>query len=399
MNGDPLNCPYCNAHQPYQPGLQAGSRVSCVRCGEAFVLTQTPEPPTGDLTARESVVVPAPPARSNALVAGLVLAVMGLMAGLGLTYALLTVSQRRDNDRALSKRPRSGRTFSVQEDNEADTRPTRLKALGYLPPETGIIAGLHLGELLTAPSAAALREQSIKIGTLDFSLAAVPTWSGLEADQVDHLVLGVVLREEPDRELTPPIHLVVHTRRPYDATRVRTALKASQPSQEATRDGQKRTVYQASLRNFPARLWLADERTLVLGLFTRLELLPSRPYATGDHLPAAVRTLLEERITPGAAAWLVGHSSDWKKTVIPLFVGNVPGIPLLGKLEQTRNVALSLLVGDRPRVQAAFQFHDADTAEKLTRSELAPLLESKPDRYKVSQQADWVDVQIALVDK
>src|SRR5947209_5113719 len=103
MNTAVLACPFCNAEVPVAPGLPSGPKVTCPRCGEAFALRQ----PTTDVrrpglvannapathlapTSSPIPQLPRPSKRSaNRRVAALVVGVMVLMAGLGLTYALM----------------------------------------------------------------------------------------------------------------------------------------------------------------------------------------------------------------------------------------------------------------------------------------------------------------------
>src|SRR5262245_56222821 len=112
MSAETLTCPYCNARQPPLPGLAVGQRVTCTRCGEGFKVTTVPagwaEPSSCEVTDARSApsAIPNRPVCSNRLVAGLILGVMLIMAGTGLTYALLTVQQRREHDRALPRKSR-----------------------------------------------------------------------------------------------------------------------------------------------------------------------------------------------------------------------------------------------------------------------------------------------------
>src|SRR5262249_54991934 len=151
-----LTCPYCNARQPPQAGLTAGQRVTCPRCGEAFKVTTTPA-----FTPEAPASLPTPPApsappavrtkpvRANRLVAGVILGVMRVMAGTGLTYALLTVQQRREHDRALPRKSR--RPWLTDQPTAGDVVASAdLAGLGYLPPPTGVVAALQVEELLAS---------------------------------------------------------------------------------------------------------------------------------------------------------------------------------------------------------------------------------------------------------
>ena len=83
MTDDPLTCPYCNARQPYRPGLVVGQKLACTRCGEAFVLRQLPAAPSGAITSTPPVAPPVKPRRSNRAVAAVVLGIMGIAGASG----------------------------------------------------------------------------------------------------------------------------------------------------------------------------------------------------------------------------------------------------------------------------------------------------------------------------
>src|SRR5437764_9185 len=145
-----------------------------------------PVPPPGVATAPE---LPARPSasgrdarRSNRTVAGVVLGLMVLMAAGGLTLALWTQSVRRAHDKGIVKRPSrrpalpplSGREPAVEV-----VAPAHLPALGYLPPETSLLAGLHVQELLASPAGKELADAPL--GPAGVRLASVRKWTGLPA--------------------------------------------------------------------------------------------------------------------------------------------------------------------------------------------------------------------------
>jgi hypothetical protein len=107
---EPLSCPYCNARVAVTEP-PAGQRVHCPRCGEAFPY-RTGEggrgvngaAPTAPPRVTESVRGPEVPRRwSNGAIAALVLAGMGVMAVVGLIFALATQGERRGFDLLLPK--------------------------------------------------------------------------------------------------------------------------------------------------------------------------------------------------------------------------------------------------------------------------------------------------------
>src|SRR5262245_11456184 len=333
-------CPYCNARQPYQPGLAVGQKLVCARCGEAFTLRQLPASTAITSTPPPAPVTPQKPVRANRLVAGIVLGVMAIMAGAGLTSALITVDIRRDHDRELPPRPRRLSDYIAPQPRPAEpTSPWILAGLGYLPPRTGVLACVQVEDLLNSEAGKELRSRPWKLGKVDVSLDEVRGWTGLALEDVDHVLLGVVVRDGAEADLTPPVHLVVRTRKRYDIKRVKEALKAERGREEPTPEGRTRTVYSASIRNLPVSLWLADERTIVVGVFSRLEQVPLRPHEGLKELPGEVQQLMTKRLSAGVPVWLVGHAADWKKTWLPTLVGQFKEVPLLAHIEQVPSFA------------------------------------------------------------
>jgi hypothetical protein len=404
MSAETLTCPYCNAGQPPLPGLSVGQRVTCVRCGEAFKVTTVPaapaEAPPADITEAPSAppAKPSRPIRANRLVAGLVLGVMLVMAGTGLTYALLTVQQRRAHDRALPRKSR--RPWLTEQETPPDVvASTDLAGLGYLPPSTGVVAALQVEELQASPAGKALRSRPLKIGNGDFTLDHIRDWTGVEVENLAHVILGVVVRDGDEADLTPAVHLVVRTRKPYSPERVRVALKASRSREERTPEGGKRTLYAASVGKLPVQLWLADERTLVVGLFSKMEQVPGKPHDGLSQLPAELRQAIEKRVVAGAPAWAAGHSVDWKKTWLPTVVGAVKDVPLLGRLEDVRTFALWLVATEPAKVGGAFRCANETAAAKIAREDLVPRQKDSPEAFKFSREGEWLDVQVTLPQK
>lgn len=397
MSDDSLICPLCNARQPVRPGLVAGQRLACVRCGETFVARTTPAAvPPADQPPPAPVVAPAKPIAANRRLALLVLAGMAVMAAFGLTLALWTVADRRNNDRGITRLFRRWTDYfrTIPPAEEEAPPPALRTSPGYLPERTALLVVLRVEALLAGAAGQDARSRTWRLGTTEFSLDRLPEWTGLTVDELDHLLLGVVVHEGDEPELTPPVHLVVRTRSPYDAARVRAALKAGKPREEPAPGGGRRTVYTASVRGLPLALWLADERTLVLGLFSRLETVPAQPREQLDHLPEEVRTLVEQRLDAESPAWAVGHARDWKKTWLPALLGSMKEVPGLTRLGDVTSFAL-WLPSERPvRLKAAFRCKDEAAARRLTDEELAPRRKQQPDRLQFSREGPWVHLQL-----
>src|SRR5260370_25755664 len=105
-------CPFCNAL--VDTSAAPGQRVVCPRCGEAYTLRADAvrAAPAPAASAVQAATTPAPappprPARRNRMVGGIVLSVMLLMAGVGLTFALVTQSLPRAHDTGLPRKKKA----------------------------------------------------------------------------------------------------------------------------------------------------------------------------------------------------------------------------------------------------------------------------------------------------
>jgi hypothetical protein len=325
---------------------------------------------------------------------------MAVMAGTGLTYALLTVQTRRDHDRALPRKSRRPWLSERTSESPGDVlAPGQLAGLGYLPPTVGVVVGLNVQELLASPGGKELRDRPLKLGDVSLSLEGMKEWTGLSAEDIDHAIVGVTVRDGDEADLTPPTYLVVRTRKPYEAVRVRLALKASRPHEERSPEGGKRTLYAASVRALPVQLWLADERTIILGLFSKLEQVPSTPNEGIEHLSAELQNVLQRRLPAGIPAWVAGHSSDWKKTWLPALVAARKDIPVLAQLAQVRTFALWLVPSRPAKLAGAVRCADEAAARKIEAAELAPRQKESAGAFKYVREGAWLDVQLTLDER
>ncbi|MFO0927495.1 MAG: hypothetical protein U0736_10715 [Gemmataceae bacterium] len=387
---------------PAPVGLTVGQRVACPRCGEAFVVRDVPA--GAPSPAVESappppapVEPPAKPVRANRRVAVAVLAGMAVMAVVGLAYALVTVDLRRANDRGLARKVRRFADYFRRDPPADDLPPPRpALALGYLPPHTGLVAVVQVDKLLASPVGREYRTRPVKLGNVDLSLDSVREWTGIDADNLDHLLLGVEVRDDGEAQLTPAVHLVVRTRAAYDAARVRAGLNAGKPRDEPTPDGGKRTVYTCNFRNLPLTLWLADDRTLVIGLFSTLGQLPAKPAEAPAPFSDDLRGLVDQQRQADPPVWLAGHARDWKKTWLPTLLANVKDVPLLTRLERLTGFALWLDL-DRPaRLHGTFRCADEAEARRIAADELEVRHKANPDRLEYSRDGATLTVRLTL---
>src|SRR5260370_16317473 len=201
MSAEPLTCPYCNAFVSLPPNAHDGQRVTCSRCGDAFPLRGrgtgikvpggvAPTQAAPGLHLAGTSLTPSARSR-NRLVAGLAVTVMALMAASGLTWALLTQAQRRTNDYGepvRHKRP----IFPEPTDAKASATvaPAKLEALAYLPPGTNIILGVDVRQLQQSKAGLKLLSDPLKVGRGEIALGKLFLWTGVEVEQLDHVVVG-----------------------------------------------------------------------------------------------------------------------------------------------------------------------------------------------------------------
>ena len=390
----PLTCPFCNAVVPPMPGLVVGQRIACPRCGEAFTVSHVPEGQLAPSIAQmPDLAWPAPkPVRANRLVGGIVLAVMFVLAGVVLAYALATVQMRRDHDRAIPRKQRKPWLIGDKPtDEELAVSPAQLVGLRYLPSSTGFVVGLHVEELLAGTLGKDLQSKSWKVGPAELSLASVKDWLGLPIEDIDHIVVGIDFGEGELR-LMPPVYIVVHARRSDGANRIRVALKATSGTRAKTPEGGERTVYAIKIREVPMHLWVADERTVVFDMFSRFERVPGKPTADITHLSREVRETIEKRLAAGTPFWAVGHSTNWEQTLLLRLLGPAKDLPLVDRLKQVETFGLWLLPTRPVKVGGTFRFANETSAKKVVKEDLELRAKRNPETFRFTQTGPWVDV-------
>jgi hypothetical protein len=403
MTAEPLTCPYCNAEVPVQPGMKAGQKVSCPRCGEVFNLLDTPtiQPPpritkTAPSAARPAASPAAPvpdlrtrPPLSNRLVGGLVLVVMVCMATLGLVFALATQGTRRAHDTGISAKARRSlfSPRSVAEPDRLVVAPGQLAALGYLPPDMGVLAGVHVDELLANPVGKGLLEQPLRVAGREFPINNVLSWTTLRLEDIDHALLAL----QPDAPLSTT--LVVRTRSPYDEKKVRTALEARAAGGEG-----KKALFSVQVAGLPVRplLWCPDDRTLVFSFSqSTLQSAPDKPLEGLAHLPRPVREILEERIRAGGPIWAVAHADAWPDAVAGMLLGRLEPAEV-ERWKQVRSLGLWVqppLVGTKSTlltINATVACASEEASRALEARSLRPWL---PAQTRIVQEGNWLEIQ------
>ncbi len=443
MTAELITCPYCNAEMTVARGTPAGRRVPCPRCGETFpyrpsegVTTAPPPgpqltagPPAPEVVATDpfrfklglllgilgavgtvtlvyirsldvAVIVGAMAAvgvlwlwffrvrRGNPAAAAFVLANMLLVAVAGLALALRTQSERRAHDAGLphGRRPSHNRPEPPPQGVPAPpaaVAPDRLAALGYLAPDTSVVAGVHVAELLADDTGKRLLNDPIQVGATELRLGAVEQWTGLRPEEVDHVVVGV----KADDPFPPRLNVVVRTREPYDAAKVRAALRAKRAG------GGKKELYRFDgPGGVPLVLWCADERTLLVGLLERhLEAVPAKPRDDLGALVPELRPILRERMRPAGPVWAAGHARDWANTSAAFLLERL-GKEDQARVRSVRTFGLWLQPGREVTVNAVFRCADAAAARAL--GEYSRSRWGKGTSLKAVADEDWLTLQL-----
>lgn len=346
MTSAAYTCPYCNAFVTVPAGTASGERVPCPRCGESFAYhpredSPSPaEPVTYTSPAGVTDLRTIPRRLSNRTLAGIVLGVMGVMAILGLVWALKTVPDRRINDR---KEP-----------------------IGYLPSDVDIIAMVQVTRTMETPAGRDLMKQlGLGPGAED-GLINLEKWTGLKAEEIDQVVLGLKVM---DGRIIPRMTVVVETRQPYDSEALRKTLRAKRSVQ---RNG--KTLYPFQLpflkiADVPAELWCPTETLLVIGLEPNdLDAVPLTPQPGLEHLSPCLQGLLSARMGKDSTAILVADTEDWEKKVAPLYTFALK--PRLAKHDaqiwsQVHALGLYLRFDEAVHLKGGFRLADKDAAQAM----------------------------------
>jgi hypothetical protein len=330
MSDTHLTCPYCDAYVGPPDGTTHDGRITCPRCGESFrpaadaVISSPLGGPTSVSTTPFSgptveavrsgmpLTLPEKPRARNRLVGIAIVGLMAVMAGTALTYALITTGLRRDHDtgRSQTERRLPIPTIATAPPDAGPVAPAKLEALGYLPPDTSLIVGVHLAELGEALQGRnELLDTPINAGPVQRSINDLLTWTGFKPKEVHHLVLGIKI-EDP---LVPRVELIVHTKAVHDPDAVRKKLEAKRVMD----DGDRRIdTFKLGDTNVPIVLWCADDhQTFVFGLVpSDVKACPTQPRPGLEQLPHEIRDILQERVGGVGPLWIAGTADDWTKT-------------------------------------------------------------------------------------
>jgi hypothetical protein len=396
-----LACPYCNATVTVAPGTPAGGRVSCPRCGDLFTLRETVGPagdgiqPATALAGVQFAPSQAPPdlaapRRSNRMVAAWVLGIMGCMAMAGLVFALMTVGERRANDTGLKHKARRGpqqQHPAVEVEPPASfVAPAKLEALGYLPRETGLIAGVHVAELLALPAGKQLLHQPFQIGQLELKIDTFAKWTGLKLEDIDHLVMGMKV----DETLPPKLHMVVRSKAAFDFDQLRSRLKGERVDNVA-----KKAIfrYSAPGRSLPLAMYCPDDHTAVIAMLpSQLESVAAEPVPELEQFSPELREVVQKRGGPMGPLWVAGHVENWMKSPAKRVLEKLKKEDV-ARLSQVQSFGIFVQLERGVSVQGAFRCKDDLSAKALEDFFRLPRRGSDP-ALKTALEGPWLTVQM-----
>ncbi len=393
----PLTCPYCNSTITLPGGVHAGQTVVCSRCGDAFTVpssysNSTAPPGAGSEPDEAGAGEYEPFGRrtSNRAVAGIILAIMGCMAAVGLAYALLTVKDRRAHDSGIPGKPRHAPPVRPEPmvPLPLPTAPDKLEALGYLPADTGLILAANVEELRSSPVGSRLLTEGFRAGKWDVRPEALIRWTGLRPQEIDHIVLGLRL----DDSIPPCFWLIAHTNDRLDADQLSDRLKAQRvPGTEP------RLVYRYSVPgvSLPLNFTCANDRTLVIALLPSfLTEIPATPYADVSQLGSELRNVIRNRREVGAVLWLAAHAQTWPRIAgQPLFEGMKRDE--LERIKRIKTVGLWVQIEETGGIRMRGDFHCKDRPAAAALDELfqGPHHAAKVST-KTALDGAWVSLQM-----
>jgi hypothetical protein len=338
--------------------------------------------------------------RSNAALAGFVLANMVSAALLVLPFLVDQTGFRRSHD---PKNPPQEPPVTVESTAVA---PGQLPGLGYLPADDKLVAGIHVAELLQQPSGPKLFGKR-KEGEppppwlIDQGFGRVERWTGLKPEQIDHVVFGIRVDG-----FFPHVTIVVRTRQPYNPAVLKAAqdaLAAAQGTKVVPVKHLDRDYYKFKDQVGNGSLWLADAQTLILvyrvdALTERDDLALTEKQRQGGVGPAPALRQVLARLDKGTLLWWCAIDVEQPQLAASM-VGGVGKDEELGKLLKQVHSLLGgvRLQKEEAAVLAQFECADAGTARRLAellRQQKLPGLGEPKVQGPTDGSGHWVSLQL-----
>jgi len=377
-----LACPFCNAL--FEPEIVGRSVLgkTCPRCGE--ILPTTMQERLAGLPGRPEDSSEPATGMSNRTIGLGILALMLVMAVIGLAFALWTQDFRRRND------------FKVQQASPQELRPPiEWAALGYVPDKCDVLAGLHVADFLSGETkdGPKLFDPPRPDG-VNQVIGQVEKWTGQRLTNFHHLVLALDVTE-----IFPQVTIVARTHQPYNVDELAHSAKATKTS-----DLHGKPLFAFVDGKIGAgRIWCPDQQTVVLvwrvdGAFGE-KVLAKLPYPPRPGREAVSETLRDvmtsERLGKTSALWVVG-AGEWAAPLALLNAAPIAGIKVPGWLTEVKTFSFGVAMEPSPVLVG----HVQASNDKYAR-EIKSMLESKIPEVKVAlspadakgPDANWLTLQ------
>jgi hypothetical protein len=263
-------------------------------------------------------------------------------------------------------------------------------ALGYLPDDTNLIMAMNVAAADEARRERKADKEPDIVDRLCFSpnaMLPVERWTGLTRGDVEEIVVGLKV----DANLIPKVRLIVRTRSSYNAASVRERLGSFRSKQ----DGSKQIdLIRPNGLPVEAVLWCATERTFVVTITPEdMQRVPDEPAKNVERLAAPLVDLMRYRTEKGTYFWLMGHSEDWEKTSLKIFL-NKWTVEERKKLFRVRTFAAAMRVDGgvvTSRARPARITEKVDPGERGLAVELAVITATDADSIVIREACEaWI---------
>ena len=330
-----------------------------------------------------------PPFRSwtNRRVSLAVVSVMVFMGLVGLSWALVTVQWRRQND--FRGKRQATAPLILQE-------PGELAGLGYLPPDVNVIAVLDVAELLKDPAAGTLLAAP-RPALFDMLLSLVERVTSLKAADLDAVIVGTEIKDK-----LPQLTLVVQTTKPYVPAQLAEALRPAVATVQrrlsplpfpTSSRGNDALVPRSPHAGYALSLRFAENRG------PRGDTVASTQGCRGGSRRPCADLLSQQRINKQSLGWAAGQLE--RPALLNNLLPLAPG--LAGKAQLLTNVrafTLSLYSQEGMVLDGAFSTGD-EKGTGLVRKQIEEMNPHTFKSYKVAvpppgadAAAQWVTLQI-----
>ncbi len=276
--------------------------------------------------------------------------IMLTMAVISTGYALWTTKERQDRHPWM---PKTLEPIALR-------RPLDLPALGYLPKDCKLVAGLHVAEMMQDAKTGKILLAEPRPTYFDWPLKQIKRTSGLTLDDVDHVVLGAADLKQ--------LVMVVKTRNKISLEKIADARPMKSSKHE------ERPYYEFPVAPVgQAILWCVDDETLIYVMRLdepkreHLSGLTTKARAVEDVLPGPLHDAVAQLLPKRGFAWSAGRLEQLGelKFWLPILLGGKVDVAFVKEIKIFA-VGLEPMEGQSGlSLSGAFLMTDADAAAKL----------------------------------